>query len=395
MAQHPEVAGDLAEPETAPKGEDDPLKCSDSEKSEQDENLPILQYSTLATCASLPPRQEETIHLSLDRKTCEVGRGTFGVVLKAKLGDGPMVALKKVRTDVHWNFRREVDVLISLDHCNVIKLLYFFEKSQEDLFRDATYPTLTMVLEFVPHTLLDLLEEHRSKGEWMPLVLVKVLLCQLFQALSYLYIRRIAHRDIKPKNILLNLESAVLKLGDFGLAKKLDRRPQISGCVGTCFYRAPEMLLGVKRYTCSVDVWSAGCVFAEMMSLKTPFFKAISGDQLETIAKVLGTPTASSFGVRDRLSDEANSRLRRLQFFPRRRLGQHFHGGITTDAIALLRKLLNYNPTTRLRPRMVIKHQFFHELRLPETLLPNGERLPPLGDEFRMRERGRADMKSQ
>ena len=378
MAQHPKVAGELAEPETASKGEDDPLKCSSSEKPEEDENL-LIQYSARATCASLPPCQQEDIRLSLDRKTCEVGRGAFGVVLKAKLAGGQVVALKKVRTDARANVMREVQVLIPLDHCNVIKLLYFFHKSQEDLISEAPYPTLTMVLEFVPHTLLNLLDRYKSKGEQMPLVMVKVLLCQLFQALRYLVWKSVVHRDIKPENILMHLETAVLKLGDFGLAKNLQDGEESSADVGTRSYRAPELLLGFSRYACSVDVWSAGCAFAEMLSLETPFFKENSDDQLATIAKVLGTPTVSDFES-IQLSDEAKSRLRCLALSPPA-LSQHFPDDVPLDGLHLLSMLLKYNPTERFTPGTVLCHPFLDELCSPGTLLPNGAPLPPLHNE--------------
>ena len=101
----------------------------------------------------------------------------------------------------------------------------------------------------------------------------------------------ICHRDIKPQNLLLDPESGILKLCDFGSAKHLVRGEPNVSYICSRYYRAPELIFGATDYTTNIDVWSAGCVFAELM-LGQPIFPGDSGvDQLVEIIKVLGTPT--------------------------------------------------------------------------------------------------------
>ena len=111
------------------------------------------------------------------------------------------------------------------------------------------------------------------------------------RALAHIHRSGICHRDIKPQNLLVNTESHTLKLCDFGSAKVLVKgEPNIS-YICSRYYRAPELIFGATDYTTAIDVWSIGCVLAEML-LGQPLFPGESGvDQLVEIIKVLGTPT--------------------------------------------------------------------------------------------------------
>lgn len=114
---------------------------------------------------------------------------------------------------------------------------------------------------------------------------------QLFRSLAYIHSLGICHRDIKPQNLLLDPDTGVLKLCDFGSAKHLVKGEPNVSYICSRYYRAPELIFGAIDYTTKIDVWSAGCVLAELL-LGQPIFPGDSGvDQLVEIIKVLGTPT--------------------------------------------------------------------------------------------------------
>merc|ERR1712151_681253 len=114
---------------------------------------------------------------------------------------------------------------------------------------------------------------------------------QCVRGLAYMHCRGIVHCDIKPQNLLLDGKSHTLKLCDFGTAKRLVNGKSQTSYVCSRYYRAPELILGATMYSTSVDLWSAGCVFAEML-LGQPLFTGTDGiNQLVEIMKVLGTPT--------------------------------------------------------------------------------------------------------
>ncbi|KAA0194545.1 Glycogen synthase kinase-3 alpha, partial [Fasciolopsis buskii] len=139
------------------------------------------------------------------------------------------------------------------------------------------------------------------------------------------------------------------------------------------YYRAPELIFGAVEYTCQIDIWSSGCVLAELL-LGQPIFPGDSGvDQLVEIIKVLGTPT------RDQIH-EMNPDYRDFRF-PQIRphlWSKVFRPRVPSDAVQLVSQLLDYTPSKRLKPLQAMMHVFFDELRMDETRLPNDRPLPPL-----------------
>ncbi|XP_075967054.1 cyclin-dependent kinase 2 isoform X2 [Anarhichas minor] len=195
------------------------------------------------------------------QKVEKIGEGTYGVVYKAKNKvTGETVALKKIRLDtetegVPSTAIREISLLKELSHPNIVKL------------RDVihTENKLYLVFEFLHQDLKKFMDSFTVAG--IPLPLVKSYLFQLLQGLAFCHSHRVLHRDLKPQNLLINAQGEI-KLADFGLARAFGVPVRTyTHEVVTLWYRAPEILLGCKYYSTAVDIWSLGCIFAEMTPL--------------------------------------------------------------------------------------------------------------------------------
>jgi glycogen synthase kinase 3 beta len=198
---------------------------------------------------------------------------------------------------------------------------------------------------------------------------------QLFRALAYIHSQGICHRDIKPQNLLLNTQTSVLKLCDFGSAKVLVNGEPNVAYICSRYYRAPELIFGATDYTTRIDVWSAGTVLAELL-LGQPFFPGDSGvDQLVEIIKVLGTPTREEIQMMN--PNYTEFRFPMIRPHPWQRV---FRPRTPHDAVDLVAKLLRYTPNLRLTPLQAMAHEFFDELRDPNCKLPTSNPLPALFD---------------
>jgi len=298
-----------------------------------------------------------------------IGNGSFGVVYQAKLCEtGEMVAIKKVLQDKRFK-NRELQIMRRLEHCNIVKLMYFFYTSGEK--KDEIY--LNLVLEFIPETVYKVARQYAKSKQSIPGTFIRLYMYQLFRSLAYIHSQGICHRDIKPQNLLLDPESGVLKLCDFGSAKHLVRGEPNVSYICSRYYRAPELIFGATDYTTNIDVWSAGCVFAELM-LGQPIFPGDSGvDQLVEIIKVLGTPTREQ--IKEMNPNYTEFKFPQIKAHPWQKV---FRARTSPEAIDLVSRLLEYTPSARITPLQACAHTYFDELREPGTKLPNGRDLPPL-----------------
>jgi serine/threonine protein kinase len=315
--------------------------------------------------------EEETEEISYtDAKV--IGNGSFGVVYQARLiGSNDLVAIKKVLQDRRYK-NRELQIMRRLEHHNVVQLLYFFFISSTDRFgREEVY--LHLVLEFIPETVNKVARHYAKSKQTIPMFYIKLFMYQLFRSLAYIHSMGICHRDIKPQNLLLDPESAILKLCDFGSAKQLVKGELNVSYICSRYYRAPELIFGATDYTCNIDIWSAGCVLAELL-LGQPIFPGDSGvDQLVEIIKVLGTPTREQ--IRQMNPNYQEFKFPQIRAHPWNKV---FRPRTPPEAIHLASKLLEYTPSSRITPLEACAHAFFDELREPNNKLPNGHDLPPL-----------------
>ncbi|XP_058610747.1 glycogen synthase kinase 3 alpha a isoform X2 [Onychostoma macrolepis] len=321
--------------------------------------------TVVATPGQGPDRPQEVSYTDIK----VIGNGSFGVVYQARLIDSQeWVAIKKVLQDKRFK-NRELQIMRKLDHCNIVRLRYFFYCSGEK--KDEVY--LNLVLDYVPETVYRVARHFSKAKTIIPIFYVKVYMYQLFRSLAYIHSQGVCHRDIKPQNLLVDPETAVLKLCDFGSAKQLVRGEPNVSYICSRYYRAPELIFGATDYTSNIDIWSAGCVLAELL-LGQPIFPGDSGvDQLVEIIKVLGTPTREQ--IREMNPNYTEFKFPQIKAHPWTKV---FKQRTPPEAIALCSRLLEYTPVTRLSPLQACAHAFFDELRQPGTRLPSGRELPPL-----------------
>mmetsp|Transcript_28870 Transcript_28870/g.72658 ORF Transcript_28870/g.72658 Transcript_28870/m.72658 type:complete len:507 (-) Transcript_28870:476-1996(-) len=298
-----------------------------------------------------------------------VGNGSFGVVFQAVVvSTGEVVAIKKVLQDKRFK-NRELQIMRLLNHCNVVTLKNSFYTNGEK--PDEVY--LNLVLEFVPETVYRVARQYSKLKQAIPMIYVKLYMYQLCRALAYIHSHGICHRDIKPQNLLLDPSTGILKLCDFGSAKILVKGEPNVSYICSRYYRAPELIFGATNYTTAIDVWSMGCVMAELL-LGQPLFPGDSGvDQLVEIIKVLGTPSREQIQAMNQNYTEF--KFPQIKAHPWVKV---FRSRTPSDAIDLVSSLLQYTPTARLSPFQALIHPFFDELNQQDITLPNSRYLPPL-----------------
>ncbi|XP_044467687.1 protein IMPAIRED IN BABA-INDUCED STERILITY 1 isoform X2 [Mangifera indica] len=224
-------------------------------------------------------------------KLDKIGQGTYSSVFRAReVATGKIVALKKVRFD---NFQpesirfmaREIMILRRLDHPNILKL--------EGVITSRLSSTIYLVFEYMEHDFAGLLNGGIKFTEPQ----IKCYMKQLLHAVEHCHLRGIMHRDIKTSNILVN-NQGTLKLADFGLANMLLMRnkQKLTSRVVTLWYRPPELLMGSTNYNVSVDLWSVGCVFAELIVGKPILKGRTEVEQLHKIFRLCGSPPEDYWG---------------------------------------------------------------------------------------------------
>lgn len=215
----------------------------------------------------------------------KIDEGTYGVVYRAKdKKTGEIVALKKVKMEKEregfpLTSLREINILLAFHHPSIVDV--------KEVVVGSNLDSIFMVMEYMEHDLKGLMETMKqpfSQSE------VKCLMLQLLEGVKYLHDNWVLHRDLKTSNLLLN-NRGELKICDFGLARQYGSplKPY-THLVVTLWYRAPELLLGAKQYSTAIDMWSLGCIMAEMLSKEPLFNGKTEFDQLDKIFRTLGTP---------------------------------------------------------------------------------------------------------
>ncbi|XP_043723877.1 cyclin-dependent kinase G-2-like isoform X2 [Telopea speciosissima] len=215
----------------------------------------------------------------------KIDEGTYGVVYRAKnKKTGEIVALKKVKMEKEregfpLTSLREINILLSFHNPSIVDV--------KEVVIGSNLDSIFMVMEYMDNDLKVLMETMKqpfSQSE------VKCLMLQLLEGVKYLHDNWVLHRDLKTSNLLLN-NRGELKICDFGLARQYGSplKPY-THLVVTLWYRAPELLLGAKQYSTAIDMWSLGCIMAELLAKEPLFPGKTEVDQINKIFKTLGTP---------------------------------------------------------------------------------------------------------
>ncbi|KAI4148505.1 MAG: hypothetical protein LQ340_005062 [Diploschistes diacapsis] len=301
------------------------------------------------------------------QKIEKIGEGTYGVVYKARDLTHPsrIVALKKIRLEaedegVPSTAIREISLLKEMQDPNIVRLLNIVHADGHKLY---------LVFEFLDLDLKKYMEalpiSDGGRGKPLPEGselgrlglgenMVKKFMSQLVEGIRYCHAHRVLHRDLKPQNLLIDKDGN-LKIADFGLARAfgVPLRTYTHEVV-TLWYRAPEILLGGRQYSTGVDIWSIGCIFAEMCTRKPLFPGDSEIDEIFKIFRVLGTPDENTWPGVTSFPDFKSS-------FPRwnRDTSAPLTTGLDEAGLDLLERTLVYDPAGRISAKQACTHPYF------------------------------------
>lgn len=307
-----------------------------------------------------------------------IAAGTYGRVYKAQ-NEGRLVAIKKFKADkeieptyytgISQSAIREIALSRDLNHENIVRLL-------ESVLEDKS---IYLVLEYAEHDLLQLIQYHcQNEPRKLPDNLVRSVLGQVLSGVAYLHRNWVLHRDLKPANIMITAGGRV-KIGDLGLAR-IFRDPLQSLYSGdrvvvTIWYRAPELLLGCRHYTPTMDIWAVGCIMGEMLALK-PMFKGeearmdnrkrmpFQRGQMQKLLEILGTPSTNTW--RSITACPEYHELQSMRIYPNR-LEQWYrtvNNNKNPAELDILRQMLIYNPDKRISAEDALKQPFFQNVSM-------------------------------
>lgn len=318
-----------------------------------------------------------------------LGEGAYGFVcLAVHKASKTEVAIKRIepcsKPLVCIRTIREIRLLNAFNnHENIITLITAQRPPDLDYFQEVY-----LIQEYMPYDLHKLMHAHFLKEEHILYIVYQVL-----RGLKYIHSANVIHRDLKPSNILIDLNCEV-KICDFGLARidtvngmgKLPMESNLTEYVATRWYRAPEIMLLVTMYSAVVDLWSVGCILAELY-VNYPLFPGKDyKDQLLHIFQYLGTPTGRDMNCIKLL--RAKSYINLLPFlhkkdvasfinFHPRRIEKYGFNPVSSCGLDLMSKLLTFDPSRRLTAAGALEHPYvgiYHdpddEPLYPEPLEP-------------------------
>eukprot|EP00729_Bicosta_minor_P001155 gene1155-12043_t len=247
---------------------------------------------------------------------------------------------------------REINTLLKCKHENIVAV--------QEILVGSTPDQIFVAMEFVEHDMKSLLETMTQ-----PFLAreVKCLMLQLLKGVHHLHHQWILHRDLKTSNLLMS-HRGILKIADFGLAREYGSPlKKYTKLVVTLWYRSPELLLGTNYYSTEIDMWSVGCIFAELLTQKALFPAKTEIESLNKIFQMLGTPNERVWEGFNKLPHVEKWTFKE---FPKSHWRKNF-AFLTEQGFDLLSALLRYDPAKRITASEALEHEWFKEKPLPVT----------------------------
>jgi serine/threonine protein kinase len=263
----------------------------------------------------------------------EIGKGVYGDVFLGLTPDGAHVAIKRSKLEIgiiSSSFMRETFILQRLTHENVIKMYSSYIDQH-----------CYLIMEYIPESLFDAIARVDPKS----------MLRQLLEGIQYIHDEGFLHRDIKPQNIMIDTDG-VLKYIDFGMTCRLYAIDK-SCVVITRWYRPPELFLGVDDYGTEVDIWSIGCVFAELLLQRALLPGKSSSEQLKKIFKLCGTENKAYQSFIHNTKSLSHSIDIPITYDSFDELDIN-----CKHAVDILRCMLNCNPKDRISSKTALEHNY-------------------------------------
>lgn len=286
-----------------------------------------------------------------------LGSGSFGYVfLAVNKQTNEVSAIKRIQK-IGNQLSREYEILLELKntkHCVQLRDCFFTKNESKRLVQN-------LVFEYVNNDLERLIEKTKSQKKKLDAIQVKDIGYQLFKGLEEMHGRSIMHRDLKPENVLLSSEG-VVKICDFGSSKFIDKSQKNTPYIVSRYYRAPELYFCSTDYDGAIDVWAAGCILAELVTL-APFFKGNSDDEQPfAIFKLWGGLNDSQRKLYASMVPNLKASIQKMPSFPRNYAAIHelFAGFEGADLLVdLLEKVFDFTPENRFTAKQVLAHPFF------------------------------------
>lgn len=322
------------------------------------------------------PSDIENLDLQISRRyeiISKIGKGAYGIVWKAidkYSGSNGPIALKKVfnafKSSIDaQHIYREVSYLLALRcHPFIINL--------KNVYRSENDNDLYLVFELMENDLYSII-----KSNLLHDIHQRYIFWQLLTTIKYIHSAGLMHRDLKPSNLLINSDSSI-KLCDFGLSRTFTIQNDINTCfvidenpnfVATRWYRPPEILLGSSYHTPAIDMWSAGCILAELVTGQPLFPGTSSIDQIERVLAYMGRPTQddlNSFQKSEYDKNNVQRILSKISYIYPPFDFQNEMKNVPDDAIDLIKKLTCFNPSSRLTAEKALEHPYVKQFHSPK-----------------------------